>query len=62
MREGDLMVAVSFLVFLISVIAFVVYWWKKRRARIFAGEHYLADENYKIFERKLPDLFALFRS
>ena len=61
MREGDLMTAVSFLAFLISVIAFVVYWWKKRRARIFAGEHYLADENYKKmnFRKKIAGFICI---
>ena len=62
MREGDLMAAaVSFLVFWISVIAFVVYWWKKRRARIFAGEHYLADENYKKmnFRKKIAGFICI---
>lgn len=53
--------AVSFLVFWISVIAFVVYWWKKRRARIFAGEHYLADENYRKmnFRKKIAGFICI---
>ena len=47
MREGDLMAAVSSLVFLISVIAFMVYWWKKRKVRQSVGIEYENDENYK---------------
>lgn len=37
---------VSF-VFLITLIAFVVFWWKKRKARIAAGADYMTDQNYQ---------------
>lgn len=34
-------------VFLITLIAFVVFWWKKRKARIVAGAEYANDKNYQ---------------
>ena len=34
-------------VFLITLIAFVVFWWKKRKARIAAGADYINDHNYQ---------------
>ena len=47
MREGDLMAAVSSLVFLISVISFMVYWRKKYKIRKSMGLEYENDEEYK---------------
>ena len=41
-------VAVFFFVTIfVTAGAFIVYWWKKRTARIKAGENYQEDENYK---------------
>lgn len=37
---------VSF-VFLITLIAFVVFWWKKRKARIAAGADFMNDQDYQ---------------
>lgn len=36
-----------FITLCITAVAFVVYWWKKRSARLKAGENYQDDENYK---------------
>ena len=36
-----------FLTFCVTLIMFVVYWWKKRKARLAAGENYQTDENYQ---------------
>lgn len=36
-----------FLAFFVTIIMFVVYWWKKRKARIAAGENYQNDESYQ---------------
>lgn len=33
-------------VWLVSAVAFVVFWWKKRKARIAAGDDYQNDANY----------------
>lgn len=35
------------LVHLITLFAFIVFWWKKRKARLAAGENYKADPQYK---------------
>gem|GEM_PF-3201919 len=35
-----------------SVIAFVVYWWKKRQARLSAGENYFEDVTYKAISKQ----------
>ena len=35
------------LTFFVTLILFVVYWWKKRKARLAAGEDYKNDEQYK---------------
>lgn len=35
------------LLWLASVIAFIIFWWKKRKARLAAGENYAEDENYQ---------------
>ena len=35
------------LVWLVTLIAFIVYWWKKRKARIAAGEGYKDDPTYQ---------------
>lgn len=34
-------------IWLISILAFIVYWWKKRKARLAAGEDYQNDPNYQ---------------
>ena len=39
--------AFSFLTACITVVAFIIYWWKKRNARINAGEDYANDAEYK---------------
>ena len=36
-----------FLAFFVTIIMFVVYWWKKRKVRIAAGENYQNDERYQ---------------
>lgn len=41
------MYKVSALVFLVTFIMFIVYWWKKRKARISAGDNYPNDEKYQ---------------
>lgn len=41
------MFMVCFLTFIVTAVAFVVYWWKKRKARIAAGEDYQNDESYQ---------------
>ena len=43
------MLGVLSLIFLISLISFVVYWYKKRRARQAVGEDYESDATYKKF-------------
>ena len=35
------------LIWLFTLIAFIVYWWKKRKAKNNVGENYADDENYK---------------
>lgn len=35
------------LIFIISLVAFVVFWWKKRKARLAAGETYASDATYQ---------------
>ena len=35
------------IIWFVSLTAFVVYWWKKRKAKNNAGENYTDDENYK---------------
>jgi len=35
------------LAWIATLIAFIVFWWKKRKARLAAGENYADDENYK---------------
>ena len=42
-----MLAALCFLAFCVTVIMFVVYWWKKRKARLAAGENYQADEHYQ---------------
>lgn len=39
--------AMFFITFWVSIIVFLMYWWKKRKARLSAGEYYLNDEIYK---------------
>ena len=39
--------ALCVLTFCVTLILFVVYWWKKRKARPAAGEDYKNDEQYK---------------
>lgn len=39
--------AIFFITFWVSIIVFLMYWWKKRKARLSAGEYYLNDEIYK---------------
>lgn len=41
------MYKVSALVFLVTFIMFIVYWWKKRKARISAGDDYSNDQKYQ---------------
>lgn len=41
------MYTLASLVFLTTLIAFVVFWWKKRKARIAAGADYMDDQNYQ---------------
>ena len=41
------MYKVSALVFFVTLIMFIVYWWKKRKARISAGDNYPNDEKYQ---------------
>ena len=41
------MYKLSSFVFLVTLIAFVVFWWKKRKARIAAGADYINDQNYQ---------------
>ncbi len=48
------MSAVSFLVFLISLAAFVFCWQKKRKARQSAGAEYENDERFERFIEPLP--------
>lgn len=36
-----------FLVHFVTLIAFIVFWWKKRKARIAAGENYKEDSQYR---------------
>lgn len=36
-----------FLVNFVTLIAFIVFWWKKRKARIAAGENYKEDSQYR---------------
>lgn len=36
-----------FLVHFVTLIAFIVFWWKKRKARIAAGENYKGDPQYQ---------------
>ena len=47
-------VAITFAVFLWagSLIAFIIYWWKKRSARLSAGENYSENEIYKKISMK----------
>lgn len=41
------MSAFLFLVHFVTLIAFIVFWWKKRKARIAAGENYKGDPQYQ---------------
>lgn len=41
------MSAFLFLVHFVTLIAFIVFWWKKRKARISAGENYKGDPQYQ---------------
>lgn len=41
------MYKVSALVFLVTFIMFIVYWWKKRKVRISAGDDYSNDQKYQ---------------
>lgn len=41
------MTIIAFLAFCISAFTFVIYWWKKRKARQLAGSDYENDETYK---------------
>lgn len=41
------MYKVSALVFLVTFIMFIVYWWKKRKVRISAGDDYSKDQKYQ---------------
>ena len=43
------MFAWSFLAFCVSAVAFIFHWWKKRKARINAGENYENDADYRKF-------------
>ena len=43
----DFLKGIFSLIWLGTFVAFVVYWWKKRKARKNAGENYADDENYK---------------
>lgn len=49
------------LIWLFTLIAFIVYWWKKRKAKNNVGENYADDENYKksAKSKKLSVQFAL---
>ena len=42
-----MLAALCFLGFCVTAIMFVVYWWKKRKARLAAGENYQDDEHYQ---------------
>ena len=42
-----MLAALCFLGFCVTLIMFVVYWWKKRKARLAAGENYQDDEHYQ---------------
>ena len=35
------------LVWLVSAVAFIAFWWKKRKARLAAGDDYQNDANYQ---------------
>ncbi len=55
------MSALSFLLFLLFfplAVAFVILWWKKRKARINAGENYKNDAQY-IYISKLKRLIGI---
>lgn len=39
--------ALCVLTFCVTLFLFVFYWWKKRKARLAAGEDYKNDEQYK---------------
>lgn len=41
------MTAIFFILWIVSVPAFIFYWWKKRKARLAAGEDYQNDANYQ---------------
>ena len=43
----DFLKGIFSLIWLGTLIAFVVYWWKKRKAKKDVGENYTDDENYK---------------
>ena len=46
------MSALFSLLFLVSAIAFIVFWWKKRSARKAAGDNYETDLNYQEVSKK----------
>lgn len=39
-------------IWLVTIPAFIIYWWKKRKARIAAGENYRDNEIYQEISRK----------
>ena len=43
--------ALVVLIWVATMPAFIVFWWKKRKARLAAGENYADDENYKKFSK-----------
>ena len=45
--EAILIEAIFLILWLVSIPAFIFYWWKKRKARIAAGDDYKNDENYQ---------------
>lgn len=44
---GGLVVFWSICLWLGSIIAFIIFWWKKRQARLSSGENYFEDLNYQ---------------